>query len=266
VKPVKSGKSICAALSPCAIIAALALVLAGCAETLTIHTPPPPIPYYEQPFCPGPGYLWIPGYWAYGSDDFYWVPGMWEMAPSAGLLWTPGYWGWTDGAYIWHSGYWGRHVGFYGGVNYGWGYSGVGYSGGYWREHDFYYNSEVTKVNVAVVSNTYQAPVEKRAAVSVVSYNGGNGGTASTPTNEELAAAREQHVGPTPVQRQHVRAAGMTPELRASANHGQPRTDLLAKKLVSAPAKAKVVKPKQKNKKKRPENKAEEKPHVVQEK
>jgi hypothetical protein len=57
----------------------------------------------------------------------------------------------------------------------------------------------------------------------------------------------------------------MTPELRASANHGQPRTELLAKKLVSAPAKAKVVKPKQKNKNKRPENKAEEKPHAVQE-
>ena len=27
---------------------------------------------------------------------------------------------------LWHAGYWGPHVGFYGGVNYGYGYGGVG--------------------------------------------------------------------------------------------------------------------------------------------
>ncbi len=248
---MNSKKSIGLALLSAALCAAL---LTGCAGTVVVRTPPPPLPYYEQPFCPGPGCLWVPGYWAYGPDGYFWVPGIWETAPAAGLLWTPGYWGWADGAYAWHSGYWGRHVGFYGGINYGWGYSGVGYAGGYWRDNDFYYNSEVTRVNVTVVSNTYQAPaMEKRTAVSVVSYNGGTGGAASTPTNEELAAAREPHVAATPLQKQHVRAASMNRELLASANHGQPRTELLAKRLVP-PAKARVVKQKPKKRNKRPEN------------
>jgi hypothetical protein len=30
---------------------------------------PPPLPIYEQPYCPGEGYLWIPGYWAYDEYD-----------------------------------------------------------------------------------------------------------------------------------------------------------------------------------------------------
>ena len=53
---------------------------------------PPPLPVYEQPLCPGEGYIWTPGYWAYGDDfdDSYWVPGTWVLAPEIGFLWTPG--------------------------------------------------------------------------------------------------------------------------------------------------------------------------------
>ena len=38
---------------------------------------PPAIPVYEQPICPGDGYIWTPGYWAWDpdADDYYWVPG-----------------------------------------------------------------------------------------------------------------------------------------------------------------------------------------------
>src|SRR6267142_2172711 len=31
-----------------------------------VTEPPPPLPDYEQPLCPEPGYLWTPGYWGYG--------------------------------------------------------------------------------------------------------------------------------------------------------------------------------------------------------
>ena len=41
--------------------------------------------------------------------------------------------GGTRAAFIWHLGYWGPHVGFYGGVNYGYGYVGVGFVGGRWE-------------------------------------------------------------------------------------------------------------------------------------
>jgi hypothetical protein len=38
---------------------------------------PPPLPDYEQPQAPGDGYLWTPGYWAWGGGGYYWVPGGW---------------------------------------------------------------------------------------------------------------------------------------------------------------------------------------------
>jgi len=37
---------------------------------------PPALPIYEQPVCPAEDYIWTPGYWAWSSDGYYWVPGM----------------------------------------------------------------------------------------------------------------------------------------------------------------------------------------------
>ncbi|HEY8964910.1 MAG TPA: hypothetical protein VIM58_00600, partial [Candidatus Methylacidiphilales bacterium] len=96
--------------------------------SITVGTPPPPLPVYDQPPVPGPEYIWTPGYWAWdpGLNDYYWVPGTWVLAPEVGYLWTPPWWEWNGGVYVFHGGYWGPHVGFYGGVNYGFGYTGVG--------------------------------------------------------------------------------------------------------------------------------------------
>src|SRR5258707_6540251 len=99
---------------------------------ISVGIAPPVLPVYVQPACPGDGYIWTPGYWAYGDDGYYWVPETWVVAPEPGFLWTPGYWGFGGGLYAWHAGYWGPHIGFYGGVNYGFGYFGSGYEGGDW--------------------------------------------------------------------------------------------------------------------------------------
>ena len=32
---------------------------------VSVGIAPPPIVAYEQPYCPGPGYIWTPGYWGY---------------------------------------------------------------------------------------------------------------------------------------------------------------------------------------------------------
>jgi hypothetical protein len=45
--------------------------------------------------------------------------------PQVGYLWTPGWWGWGNGGYFFHEGFWGPTVGFYGGINYGFGYVGT---------------------------------------------------------------------------------------------------------------------------------------------
>ena len=59
------------------------------------------------------------------------------------------------------AGYWGPHVGFYGGVNYGYGYDGDGYEGGYWQGRDFYYNRAITRVNPAQAHHVYHYRVTR---------------------------------------------------------------------------------------------------------
>ncbi len=186
---------------------------------------PPELPVYEQPVCPGEGYIWTPGYWAWDNDgdDYYWVPGTWVLAPQVGFLWTPGYWGWGGSGFVFYDGYWGPRVGFYGGINYGFGYFGHGYEGGRWDHDRFFYNREVNNVNVTVIHNVYNTRVDNSyTRVTRVSYNGGNGGINERPTRDEETAAHERHISPVRDQVQHAQAARANTELRASVNHGKP--------------------------------------------
>lgn len=190
---------------------------------VSINIAPPELPVYEQPAVPGPGYLWSPGYWAWGDSDYYWVPGTWVLAPQPGYLWTPGYWGWGDGAYLWHGGYWGPHVGFYGGVNYGYGYGGHGYEGGEWRGGAFFYNRSVNNIpNNVRITNVYNRTVVNNVTVNRVSFNGGNGGIAAQASRGEVAAEHERHLAPVADQMHHEQAARANPALRATSNHGAP--------------------------------------------
>jgi WXXGXW repeat (2 copies) len=193
---------------------------------VSIRVAPPAIPVYEQPPCPVEGYLWTPGYWAYGPAGYYWVPGVWVAPPRAGVLWTPGYWGWSSGVYLWHAGYWGPHVGFYGGVNYGFGYGGVGFVGGEWRGGHFAYNTAVVRVNTTVVRNVYvnKTVVVNERNVNRVSFNGGPGGINRRANEEELRAGHEQHIARTSLQVSHEHAAGSDHANFASENHGRPAT------------------------------------------
>src|SRR5260370_25632507 len=122
---------------------------------------PPDLPVYEQPMCPEEGYIWTPGYWAYDPDfgDYYWVPGTWVLAPEVGFLWTPGYWAWGGSGFIFYEGFWGPVVGFYGGINYGYGYFGHRYEGGPWVGGRFFYNRRVHNVNVTIIPNLYYSTV-----------------------------------------------------------------------------------------------------------
>jgi hypothetical protein len=217
-------------------IAALAIAV----PMLTVSTPqahagifvsvgfaPPALPVYVQPPLPAPGYLWTPGYWAYGDAGYYWVPGVWVQPPSAGLLWTPGYWGFAGGLYGWHGGYWGPHVGFYGGVNYGFGFGGIGFCGGEWRGGVFAYNSAVANFGGVHVTNVYRdTTIVNRNTIinnNHTSFNG-PGGVVRSPSAEEQRFAGEHHVDPTATQAQHQNFAAQDRSQLASVNHGTPGT------------------------------------------
>jgi WXXGXW repeat (2 copies) len=204
------------------VLAAIVMPVATVAQTLIIRIPPPELPVYEQPAIPAYGYIWAPGYWAYGPDGYFWVPGTWVQPPSVGLLWTPGYWGWNDGVYGWNAGYWGPHIGFYGGVNYGFGYGGVGYEGGRWNNGVFAYNRTVNNFGGVSITNVYSQTVVNNTSATRASFNGGTGGTAAQPTPQEQAAARETHTAATATQTQHEQTASTNKTLLASVNHGNP--------------------------------------------
>jgi hypothetical protein len=188
---------------------------------------PPPLPEYDQPPAPGPDYIWTPGYWAWGPDGYYWVPGAWVEAPYYGALWTPPWWGWYGGRYRFHRGYWGPHVGYYGGIDYGYGYIGIGYFGGYWRGNNFYYNRSVTHVGGGI-HNYYDRPVVYNnrhygaRPSNRVSYNGGRGGINRAPLPAELAAGRERHVAALPAQRTLRTDASRNRNQSFKQNHGRP--------------------------------------------
>lgn len=200
-------------------MAALFGAQASAGVFFSVTVAPPPITVFDQPPCPGEGYVWAPGYYQYGDYGYFWVPGHWVMPPAPGMLWTPGYWGFGGGRYLWHAGYWGPTVGFYGGVNYGAGYFGSGFAGGRWEGGAFRYNTGVWNVDRERVHNVY----EDRGMMHEMrgpnhSYNG-FGGLSARPTREEEAYGRAQHLGPTREQVDHARYAH---DAHVAAHGGRP--------------------------------------------
>ena len=199
---------------------AMAQVSAGFRITLA----PPPLPIYAQPAIPADGYIWIPGYWAWGPSGYYWVPGTWTQPLQPGLLWTPGYWEWVGDRYLWHAGYWAPNVGYYGGVNYGFGYDGNGYDGGQWDGGYFVYNAAVNNLGRVPIAHVFRREVRSTvpAPAARVSFNGGVGGMGTRPGPAHEAATHEAHAPPTPAQTQHEQAASARAPQRVAVNHGAP--------------------------------------------
>jgi hypothetical protein len=159
------------------------------------------------------------------DQDYYWVPGSWVQAPEAGLLWTPAWWGRENGAFIFHDGFWAPEVGWYGGINYGFGYFGHGFYGGHWDHDRFFYNTAVVHVNETVIRNVYVDKTVIRNETIVenhVSYNGGEGGITARPTAQEVHVAQGRHLPPVQAQEQRRQLARSNPEMRASTNLGRP--------------------------------------------
>lgn len=214
--------------------------------TATAPQPPPPLPDYDQPPPPDDGYIWTPGYWGWSPSGYYWVPGAWVEPPYMGALWTPGYWGFYGGRYMFYPGHWGNHIGFYGGINYGFGYIGFGYEGGYWNRGHFFYNRVYNHLNERVVHNVYSYRANDRVIVnraynsrvddrfannSRPSFRGGQGGVQARPQPSEAAAWREPTAPRMSSQEQHAQSYQSNRGQFASENHGRPASPAVNKPL-----------------------------------
>jgi hypothetical protein len=207
---------------------------------------PPALPDYEQPPAPADGYIWTPGFWAWGPDGYYWVPGAWVEPPYTAALWTPGYWGFYGGRYLFYPGHWGLHIGFYGGINYGFGYVGFGYEGGYWNGGHFFYNRVYNNINARTVHNTYNYNAGNRGNYNAgdrgnnnynnnrndnnprPSYRGG-GGVQYRAQPSEGAAAHEPTAPRMNTQAQHEQNYGGVRGQYAAQNHGRPATPAISR-------------------------------------
>ena len=194
--------------------------------SISVRFAPPPLMVYQQPMIPASGYIWVPGYWAWDDDvgDYYWVQGQWVLPPFSGALWTPGYWAWNDGVYFFRRGYWGPVVGYYGGINYGFGYFGSDYVGGYWRRGVFNYNRGYNHIDNRVVNvyNNNTTIINKTVINNNrISYNGGPGGVAAQPTAQQRQVERQRHWGAVPQQRTAMQQSREDRTARYGYNHGQ---------------------------------------------
>ena len=66
-----------------------------------IGAPPPPR-VYARPVAPGPGYVWVDGYWYPVDGRYVWHRGYWTEPPYGGAIWVGPRW--EGGRY--YNGYW----------------------------------------------------------------------------------------------------------------------------------------------------------------
>ncbi len=67
----------------------------------------PPAPYMEEAgAAPGPGYVWVNGYWYWSGAQWQWMRGYWAPVPAVGYAWQPSGWIQVSGRYRFVPGRW----------------------------------------------------------------------------------------------------------------------------------------------------------------
>jgi hypothetical protein len=73
---------------------------------VVIVTPPPPPRHEHRGYAPGPGYVWIDGYWAWHNGHHEWIAGRWEHPPHGHHEWVAARWEQHGGSYVFIEGSW----------------------------------------------------------------------------------------------------------------------------------------------------------------
>jgi hypothetical protein len=96
------------AIKNCALILVFsAFSTVGCAGGVYYaNVPPPPVRVETYGPAPGPGYVWINGYWGWRGNTHVWVGGNWARPPRARAVWVAPYWERAGSRYRFHEGRW----------------------------------------------------------------------------------------------------------------------------------------------------------------
>jgi len=71
-----------------------------------VRRAPPAVRVEVRGVAPGPGHIWVAGYYRWDSGDYVWVPGHWEARPRARARWVEGHWRHTRHGWYWVEGHW----------------------------------------------------------------------------------------------------------------------------------------------------------------
>jgi hypothetical protein len=84
------------------------LLITGCVGYVGYYAPIPPPPVRVETFgpAPGPGYVWVNGYWGYNAGAYVWIGGRWVVPPLGRRVWVAGRWAPYGNRYRWYEGRW----------------------------------------------------------------------------------------------------------------------------------------------------------------
>lgn len=71
-----------------------------------VRVPPPPPRYGIIGVAPGPGFVWVDGFWDWRGGNWFWVDGRWQRPPRARASWVPAHWVRTGRGYKLVPGHW----------------------------------------------------------------------------------------------------------------------------------------------------------------
>jgi hypothetical protein len=85
-----------------------ALLITGCGGGVYYATTPPPPVRVEAAFgpAPGPGYVWVNGYWGWRGSAYAWMPGRYVRPPHPHSVWVEPRWERRGERYRFYEGRW----------------------------------------------------------------------------------------------------------------------------------------------------------------
>lgn len=75
-------------------------------DGVVVVAPPAPRIEVHRPFCPGAGFVWVDGYWAWHGGRHVWIGGRWDRPPHGRHHWVAPRWEHRRGGYIFVEGRW----------------------------------------------------------------------------------------------------------------------------------------------------------------
>ncbi|MGP0074715.1 MAG: hypothetical protein ACLPWF_22615 [Bryobacteraceae bacterium] len=91
-----------------AVLLASSAMTACAGGYVAYSVPVPPAPYVAGPvgYAPGPGYVWVDGFWNLNGSRWAWVNGRWAVPPHPRAHWDADRWERHGNGWRYHHGHW----------------------------------------------------------------------------------------------------------------------------------------------------------------